>query len=103
VVTHTTAEYELVGGRPVRRRRAPLTRGLNQHYNRVLKNVFTSAATAATAQPGPFGDFSQGLLARGMRAELARVTLTRTCAAVTLRLWKTGERFDPTKLTVPVR
>jgi len=103
VVTHTSAEYELVGGRPVRRRRAPLTRGLNQNYNRGLKNVFKGAATAATAQPGPFQDFYQGLLARGMREELARVTLTRKLAAVTLRLWKKGERFDPTQLTVQAR
>jgi hypothetical protein len=87
----------------VRRRRAPLTRGLNQNYNRGLKNVFKSAATAATAQPGPFQDFYQGLLARGMREEPARVTLTRKLAAVTLRLWKTGERFDPTQLMVQAR
>jgi len=103
VVTRTSAEYEVVAGRPVRRRRAPLTRGLNQNYNRVLKNVLKSAATAATAQPGPFLDFYQGLLARGMREELARVTLTRKLAAVTLRLWKKGERFDPTQLTVQAR
>lgn len=103
VVTHSSADYVMVSGRPVRRRRRPLTRGLNLNYNRVLKNVFKSAATAATAQPGPFHDCYQGLLARGMREELARVTLTRKLAAVTLRLWKTGERFDPTKLTTPTR
>jgi transposase len=103
VVTHTSAEYRFVAGRPVRRRRAPLTRGLNRNYNRVLKNVLKSAATAATAQPGPFQEYYQGLLARGMREELARVTLTRKLAAVTLRLWKRGERFDPTQLTKQAR
>ncbi|MGH7701124.1 MAG: IS110 family transposase, partial [Gemmatimonadales bacterium] len=51
VVTKTSAEYLLVDGRPVRRRRAPLTRGLNRNHNRVLKNVFKGAATAATARP----------------------------------------------------
>ena len=40
------------------------------------------------------------MIARGMRAELARVTLTRKLAALTLRLWKTGEPYDPAKLTV---
>ena len=39
VVTKTSAEYEFVEGRPLRRRRAPLTRGLNRNYNRVLKDV----------------------------------------------------------------
>ena len=90
-------------GQPVRRRRAPLTRGLNRNHNRVLKDVFKSAATAATARPGPLQDFYRGLLARGMRDELARVTLTRKLAAVTLRLWKKGERYDPTQLTRQAR
>jgi len=103
VVTHSSAEYLLVAGRPVRRRRAPLTRGLNRNYNRVLKDVFKGAATAATTRPGPFQDFYQGRLARGMREELARVTLTRKVAAITLRLWKKGERFDPAKLTTQAR
>jgi hypothetical protein len=56
-------------------------------------------ATAATARPGPLQDWYQERLAGGMRAELARVTLTRKLAALTLRLWKTGERFDPAQLT----
>jgi transposase len=99
VVTETSAEYEFVAGRPVRRRRAPMTRGLNRNYNRVLKNVFKGAATAGASQPGPLQDFYHGMIARGMREELARVTLTRKIAAITLRLWKRGEQYDPTKLT----
>jgi len=79
------------------------TRGLNQNHNRVLKNVFKSAATAAIVRPGPLQDFYQGMIARGMREELARVTLARKVAAVTLRVWKRGERFDPAKLTVQAR
>jgi len=99
VVTHSTAEHELRDGRPVRRRRAPLTRGLNPNHNRVVKDVFKGAATAATARPGPLQDFYRALVARGMREELARVTLTRKLAALTLRLWKKGGRYDPTQLT----
>jgi len=102
VVTETTAEYALdAGGQPVRRRRPPMTRGLNRNHNHVVKEVLKGAATAAVARPGALRDFYQGLLARGMRAELARVTLTRKLAALTLRLWKTGERYDPAKLTIP--
>ena len=88
---------------PVRRRRAPMTRGLNRNHNRVLKDVFKGAATAATARPGPLQDFYHEMIARGMRPELARVTLTRKLAAITLRLWKTGELYDPTKLTMQAR
>ena len=46
------------------------------------------------------------MLTRGMREELARVTLTRKLAALTLHVWKTGESYDPAKLTmsaVPAR
>jgi transposase len=103
VVTSSSSDYTLVDGRPLRRRRRPMTRGLNRNHNRVLKDVFKGAATAATGRPGPLQDFYHGLIARGMREELARVTLTRKLAAVTLRLWKTGERYDPAKLTMQAR
>jgi len=100
VVSRSSADYLLVQGRPVRRGRAPMTRGLNRNHNRVLKNVFKSAATAATARPGALQAFYRGMVARGMREDLARVTLTRKLAALTLRLWKTGDHYDPAQLTV---
>lgn len=100
VVTRATGEYEIEEGRARRRRRRIQTRGLNRNHNPVLKNVFKGAANAATGRPGPLQDFYQGMLARGMDEELARVTLARKFAAVTLRLWKTGEAFDPDKLTL---
>lgn len=101
VVTRTSAEYELDGQRAVRRRRRVMqTRGLNRNHNRVVKDVFKGAATAASVRAGALQDWYQGLLSRGMREELARVTLARKLAAITLRLWKRGERYDPTQLTV---
>lgn len=100
VVTETSSEYAFVAGRPVRRRRKPLTRGLNKNHNRTLKHVFKSTATAALARSGPFQDLYSGMVARGMREEMARLTLARKVAALTLRLWKTGESYDPAKLTV---
>jgi transposase len=103
VVTRTSAEFALVAGRPVRRRRPPLTRGLNRNHNRILKDVFKGAATAATARPGSLQDWYQRLRATGVREDLARVTLARKLAAITLRLWKKGERYDPTQLTIQAR
>ena len=103
VVTRSSADYALVAGQTVRRRRPPMTRGLNRNHNRVLKDVFKGAATAATARSGPLQDFYHSVIARGTREELARLTLTRKLAALTLRLWKKGERYDPTKLTTPAR
>ncbi|HEV2122782.1 MAG TPA: hypothetical protein VGW38_08415 [Chloroflexota bacterium] len=86
----------------MRRRRAPLTRGLNQNHNRALKNIFKGAANAAKARPGALQDFYQAMLRRGMREELAAVTLARKIAALTLRIWKKGESFDPAQLTKQV-
>lgn len=103
VVTKTTAEYGWAGGRPVRRRRAPLTRGLNRNHNRVLKDVFKGAAASLKGRPGPLQDWYQGVVARGVREELALLTLARKLAAITLHLWKKGERFDPTQLMAPAR
>jgi transposase len=100
VVTRATAEYELRGARPARRRRAPLTRGLNPNHNRVLKNVFKGAATAAAARDPELRAWYEARLARGMREAMARLTLARKLAALTLHLWKTGEPYDPTKLTL---
>jgi transposase len=100
VVTETSSQHDFIAGRAVRRRRKPLTRGLNKNHNPILKNVFKSAATAATGRPGPLQDFYRAMVARGMREDMARVTLARKLAALTLRLWKKGERYDPAKLSV---
>ena len=100
VRTESSADHEVIAGRPVRRRRAPMTRGLNPNHNPVLKDVFKGAATGAVARPGPLQDLYRKMVDRGMRTEMARVTLARKLAALTLRLWKTGERYDPAKLTV---
>lgn len=103
VVTHTTAQYEMLHSRPVRRRRAPMTRGLNRNHNRVVKRVFTGAANSAARRDDALRAWYEARLTQGMRAEMARLTLARKLAALTLRLWKTGEGYDATKLTVHVR
>ena len=59
-----------------------------------------ATANAATAKPGPLRDYYEASLARGVKDDLARVTLARKLAAVTLRLWKKGELGDPAKLTM---
>jgi transposase len=100
VVTRSSADQEFVDGRLRKRRRPPLTRGLNRNHNPILKGVFKGAANAAVARPGPLRNFYDASLARGVRDELAKVTLARKIASVTLRLWKKGELWDPKKLTM---
>lgn len=98
VVTRSSGEHQFVGGVLKRRQRVVATRGLNRNYNRVLKNVFKGAAAAALRTAGPLKELYDGCVARGMRRELAKLTLARKIVAVTLRLWKKGELWDPKKL-----
>jgi hypothetical protein len=69
-------------------------RGLNRDCNHDLKNLFKSAATIASVKPGPFQEFYTALLAKGMRPEMARLTLARKIATIVLIVWKRGVRFD---------
>jgi transposase len=96
--THTSAEHRFVDGQ-LQRSRKPLTiRGLNKNHNHDLKYLFKSAATAASVRPGPFRDFYDALLAKGMKPSMARLTLARKIAAITLTIWKKGGRFDAEQL-----
>jgi transposase len=96
VKTRSSADYRLVGG-DMRRTTRAATRGLTQDHNRTLKYVFKSAALTALRHD-PFKTWYAQLLARGLRPELARVTVARKIAAITLAVWKKGEAFDAGKL-----
>jgi len=92
--TSTSGEYRIVEGRLKRSKKFLAIRGLNQNHNHDLKNIFKGAATRAAAVPGPFQEFHAGLVARGMKPTMARLTLARKIAAITLTVWKKGVRFD---------
>jgi transposase len=97
VVTRSSSDHYFENGELHRRRKPALTRGLNRNFNRRLKYVFKSAATSGSRQ-GPFRPFYEQLLAKGLKPDLAKLTLARKIAAITLVMWKKGERFDPKKL-----
>ena len=78
-----------------------MTRGLNPNFNHRLKYVFKGAAVDGIHQT-PFEGHYARLLVKGMRPEMARLTLARKIAAVTLTLWKRGERFDELKVSEQV-
>lgn len=100
VVTHSSADHEVVAGTIRRRRRPPLTRGLNRNHNPVLKDVFKGAATAAAHKDGPLKDLYQQSLDRGVDEAMALLTLARKISSIALRLWKKGELWDPKKLNM---
>jgi transposase len=98
IETHDSAQYRFVSGQLQRSRKPQQLRGLNRNHNHEMKEIFKSAATRASCSRGPFHDFYTALLAKGMRPEMARLTLARKIAAITLTLWKKEERFDVEQL-----
>jgi transposase len=98
IETHDSAQYRYVGGQVQRSQKPQQIRGLNQNHNHEMKEIFKSTATRASCGTGPFHDFYAALLAKGMEPEMARLTLARKIAAITLTLWKKEERFDAEQL-----
>lgn len=92
--TRDSGEYRMVNGQVERKRKPALIRGLNWNHNHEMKNLFKAAATTASIRPGVWREFYLGLLAKGMRPEMARLTLARKIAAIALQIWKKGETFD---------
>jgi len=60
--------------------------------------MFKGAATQAATREGPFREFYKALVARGMKPEMARLTLARKMAAITLTIWRKGVAFDASYL-----
>jgi transposase len=98
VVTHSSGEYRMVEGQVRRSGKPVATRGLNRNHNHVLKEVFKSATTGAIQRDAVFKLLYFRLTQQGMAPPMARLTLTRKLAAVTLALWKKGARYDPEQL-----
>src|ERR1700687_6285730 len=94
IETHSSADHRWVDGQLQRSKKQVSIRGLNQNHNHDLKNLFKGAAIVASSKPGPFQEFYAALLAKGMKPEMARLTLARKIAAITLHVWKKGVRFD---------
>jgi len=91
---HSSADYRSVDGELQRSRKNVLVRGLNRNCNHDLKNLFKGAAAVASSKPGPFEEFYAALVAKGMKPEMARLTLARKIATIVLIVWKRGVSFD---------
>jgi len=94
VETHDSAQHRYVDGQLQRSKKPQQIRGLNQNHNHAMKEIFKSTALSASCCAGPLQDFYAALLAKGMKPDMARLTLARKIAAITLTLWKKGGHFD---------
>jgi len=95
---HSSADHEVAQGQLRRKKKPVEIRGLNENCNHDLKNLFKGAAVVASTKPGPFEKFYAALVAKGMRPEMARLTLARKIATIVLIVWKKGVSFDANHL-----
>ena len=98
IEVHSSADHHAVNGQLERKKKHIEIRGLNKNCNHDLKNLFKGAAVVASTKPGPFEEFYTALLAKGMRPEMARLTLARKIATIVLIVWKRGVCFDANHL-----
>src|ERR1700680_2195220 len=90
----SSADHRSVNGQLQRAKKQICIRGLNRNCNHDLKNLFKGAAIVASSKPGPFQEFYTALLSKGIRPEMARLTLARKIATIALIVWKRGASFD---------
>jgi transposase len=98
IEVHSSADHQVVKGQLERKKKPIEIRGLNRNCNHHLKNLFKGAAATASTKPGPFQEFYAALVAKGMRPEMARLTLARKIATIILIVWKKGVSFDANHL-----
>lgn len=104
VITRSSGEWvtDPKSGRIRRAARPPLTRGLNPNFNRLLKKIFKMAARDVAWGESELQQWYARLLERGMRIDMARLTLARKIAAIVLTTWKKGVSYDRRLIAQPV-
>jgi len=98
IVMRSSSDWEKKNGEWVRTN-VQKTRGLSLMHNHTLKNIFKGAATTVVSQlpNSPLHQDYKRMLEAGTKPNLAKVTLARKIAAITLSMWKSKEKYDPTK------
>ena len=71
------------------------------NHNRIIKMIFKGAATTVIGQKRPEEPIYQhylSLLDNGTNPTLAKLTIARQIASVTLSMWRSGEEYNGKKL-----
>jgi transposase len=101
VVKRSSANWEKDSFGKLQKRIVEQTRGLNHNRNRVLKETFKGAAMTViqrSRQDCPLWAHYQSMLEHKIHPDMAKLTLARQVAAITLALWKKEESYNPAKL-----
>ena len=101
VLTVASGEWVRNKKGQMERARTPMSRGLKRG-NALLKTVFCGAAQTIVRQmpEHPLGQHHKALIRRGLSENVARITIARKLAGITLALWKNKEIYDPAKHNV---
>jgi hypothetical protein len=97
---HSSADYVKAGGNWVKTNMQK-TRGLTLNHNHTLKAIFKAAATTiigCVSEKDPLRLHYEKMVAGDIKPNLAKLTIARQVASVFLKMWKTGEEYDPSKL-----
>jgi len=94
LVTRTSAEWIQDANNQWIKAHVPQTRGLNKNHNARLKHIYKGAATTviSRANSSLYSDY-QRLLEAGTKPNLAKLTVARKIAAISLAMWKNKEVY----------
>jgi transposase len=97
IVTRASGEWKRQDGSWQHVQHNVQTRGLNRNRQPLLKAIFKGAAIAALRGKNHLRDHYERMIANGIDAHLARLTIARRIASATLTIWKKKEDYDPSK------
>lgn len=100
VVTQSSSDWVRTKDKQWAKAEVMQTRGLSRKRQPVLKAIFKGAATTVITQltDHPLHADYQRRLERGMKPNLAKLTLARRIAAIVLSMWKHEEVYDPARM-----
>jgi transposase len=99
VVMRSSSDWDQMPDGSWQKVQKPVTRGLNLNFNRMLKDVFKGAAVTVLQQGGEEPLYLEYLrqIEQGTKPNLAKVTLARKIASISLSMWKNEEEYAPKK------
>lgn len=97
VVVHTSSEFIEIGGQIIKKQKKTSTRGLNRNHHPFLKGLFKGAAITIL-QDAAWRAYYDQMIEKKKRPEMARLSIARKIAAVTLAVWQQHEDYDQGKV-----
>ena len=102
VVSFTSSNWDKDNDGPWERRMTNQTRGLNRNHNTIFKDIFKGAATTVIQRSDPTCPLYQHYLALTQgktKPNLAKLTIARQIAAITLTIMKKEVVYDPAAIS----